>query len=78
MEIFVIFTRRPWYRKKKYAIPTSLLIILAVVGAILGVIMGLKAANHGNIGKIFDRFFKRQMIVHFERNRPYHSTCIYR
>jgi hypothetical protein len=60
MKIFVTFLRRPWYRKKRYAIPTCLLIILAFVGAIVGIIVGLKAAKSGNIGKIFDVFFNSE------------------
>jgi hypothetical protein len=57
MKTFVTFLRRPWYRKKRYAIPTCLLIILAIVAAVVGVVLGLKAAKSGNISKIFDVSF---------------------
>jgi hypothetical protein len=60
MNIFVTLLRRPLYRKKRYAIPTCLLIILAIVAAIVGIILGLKAAKSENISKIFDVFFNSE------------------
>jgi hypothetical protein len=51
MKVFLTFPRRPWYTKKRFVIPLSVLIILAIVGAIVGIVMGLKTANSENTGK---------------------------
>jgi ABC-type lipoprotein release transport system permease subunit len=58
MEIFITFTRRPWYSKKRFAIPVCVLTILAIAGIILGAVLGARAAiNFNTARKVFDALF---------------------
>jgi hypothetical protein len=51
MELFITFTRRPWYRKKRFVIPICSLIALFVGAIIIGVIVSTKAHNQGMMNK---------------------------
>ncbi len=49
---FIIFARRPWYRKKRFIIPICLFMAMLIGGAIIGVTLGLRSAAK-NKGRIF-------------------------
>ncbi|CAF5114256.1 unnamed protein product, partial [Rotaria sp. Silwood1] len=36
---------RPWYRKKRFVIPLTLLVTVCIVATIVGAILGTRAAN---------------------------------
>jgi uncharacterized membrane protein YfcA len=44
MEQFLVFIRYSWYRKKRFAIPICLLAIMIIVAAIIGSVLGSRAA----------------------------------
>ena len=48
MQFFMAYARRPWYYKKKFAIPFGILITLLIGGVILGSVMGAKAVSKGS------------------------------
>ncbi len=43
MKNFIIFPRCPWYRKKRFMIPLSLLIILGIAAILIGCILGTRS-----------------------------------
>ena len=42
---FIVFARRPWYHKKRFAIPFGILLTLLIGGVILGSVLGSKLAD---------------------------------
>jgi len=72
MKLFIILTRRQWYRKKRVIIPICLLTTLFIGAIILGSVLGTKSNSTGMIfaiifsSKVSDSsFFKRGLpIVH--------------
>ncbi len=42
MKLFITFTRRHWYRKKRFAIPICALTILFIGAIILGSVLGTR------------------------------------
>jgi hypothetical protein len=63
MKLFIIFTRRQWYRKKRFAIPISLLAMLVIGAIIIGSVLGTRAKT----GTTFDVLFssKKKNITYF-------------
>lgn len=56
---------RPWYRKKRFVIPLTLLTILVITGVITGSILGTRSVKTGTMFDIL--FVQKQMTVHFTR-----------
>ncbi len=48
---FIIFTRRSWYRKKRFVIPICFFMAMLIGAAIIGGIIGFRSATK-NIGRI--------------------------
>jgi hypothetical protein len=69
MKLFITFTRRHWYRKKKFTIPiclrTTLIIAAIIIGSVLGSRRTINVTNAASM--IFDIFFQfkngRQLIL---------------
>ena len=43
-------SRKSWYQQKRYVIPACLLLTLAIVGAVIGGVLGSKAKQNANSG----------------------------
>lgn len=61
-EIFVLFIRRQWYWKKRFAISICLLGILAIAGVIIGSVLGTRSHNNPT-GTIFDILFVNERMT---------------
>jgi hypothetical protein len=59
MAIFVTFTRRHWYRKKRFTIPICLLTALFIAAIILGSVLGTRSKTNVT-GTIFDILFSAE------------------
>jgi hypothetical protein len=61
MELFHIFTRRQWYRKKRFVIPSGILAILIIAAIILGAVLGSRSTIVTNTaGMYVDTFSNAQ------------------
>jgi hypothetical protein len=76
MRLFIIFKRRSWYRKKRFAIPICLATFLSVAAIILGSILGTRS-NISPSGMTFDILFSwTASDSSFYRNWLLHCTYI--
>ncbi len=64
MMYFVRSSRRRWFRKKKYLIPISLLIVACIVAVILGSVFGTRSAAHTSGMAFHTRSNSRKTISH--------------
>jgi hypothetical protein len=60
MELFITFTRRQWYRQKRFVIPICFLITLLIAGTIIGAILGTRSKTNP-IGMIIDVHFSSKV-----------------
>jgi hypothetical protein len=56
MKLLIPFTRRHWYRKKRFIMPTGLMTILAIAAIIIGSVLGTRSTVGERTGKILIDF----------------------
>jgi F0F1-type ATP synthase assembly protein I len=56
MGLVITFSRRQWYRQKRFIIPICFLITLLIVGTIIGTVLGTRSKTNPT-GMIVDVLF---------------------